>query len=547
MNKRLKAIMATCLTMALGATTLLGCGSKGGETKDGVTEMSVYFGVPGKVPPSDNRILKKLEEITGVKLNFEYLTGESSQRLGVMVAGGEYPDFIDADGSTLIQAGAVIPLEDYIYSGDYPNLYNYLGDDWEKMKDPEDGHIYFMPQFGIIKNEDMRTAFTGEAFWIQKAVLEWAGWPEIVTLDEYFNLIADYKEANPTIDGQPTVGFSILSYDWRSFCLRGPSRFTVGYNNEGDLTVNKETMEAENTVAQEYTKGYYEIINGAYNKGLIDPETFTATYDEYIQKIASGRVLGMVDQQWQFTDAEASLRQQGLLERTYVPIPAVQDASIVENYNERPVLNTGGGLSISVSCKDVEKALGFIDRILAEDVQKLLRWGEESVDYSIVDGKYTRNEEQRQQQKDPDWQLQNSGTPMIWFPHNEGQFDDGNAIDPNQNPDEYYLTLEDYDKKVLDAYGYKTFAEFVNPAPENEVWFPLWSYNIPQGSQEAIVQTKIEETEMKWLPKVIMASEADFDKMWNDYQTELNKLDIASVEALYTKELRRRVDAWGSK
>lgn len=30
----------------------------------------------------------------------------------------------------------------------------------------------------------------------------------------------------------------------------------------------------------------------------VDPESFTQTYDEYIAKLSTGRVLGMIDQWW---------------------------------------------------------------------------------------------------------------------------------------------------------------------------------------------------------------------------------------------------------
>lgn len=43
----------------------------------------------------------------------EFLVGDLRQKLGVMVAGGDYPDLITAD-TKLVAAGAVIPLEDLI-------------------------------------------------------------------------------------------------------------------------------------------------------------------------------------------------------------------------------------------------------------------------------------------------------------------------------------------------------------------------------------------------------------------------------------------------
>ena len=50
-----------------------------------------------------------------------------------------------------------------------------------------------------------------QAFWIQARVLKWANYPEIKTLDQYFDLIEKYNEANPTMaDGTETVSYTHL-------------------------------------------------------------------------------------------------------------------------------------------------------------------------------------------------------------------------------------------------------------------------------------------------------------------------------------------------
>ena len=45
---------------------------------------------------------------------------------------------------------------------------------------------------------------------------------------------------------------------------------------------------------------YFKKLNEEYQKGIVDPESFTQTYDEYISKLSTGRVLGMIDQWWDF-------------------------------------------------------------------------------------------------------------------------------------------------------------------------------------------------------------------------------------------------------
>ena len=61
----------------------------------------------------------------------------------------------------------------------------------------------------------------GEAFLIQTRVLKWAGYPKITTIEQYFDLIESYVQANPTMpDGTENIPFTILCDDWRYFALK---------------------------------------------------------------------------------------------------------------------------------------------------------------------------------------------------------------------------------------------------------------------------------------------------------------------------------------
>lgn len=92
----------------------------------------------------------------------------------------------------------------------------------------------------------------------------------------------------------------------------------------------------------------------------MDRESFTQTYDEYIAKLSSGRVLGMIDQWWDFAytagDAikSAGLDKQGC---SYVPLPITIDESKTNQWhNSGGVVNTGTGLAITTSCDDPDAA-----------------------------------------------------------------------------------------------------------------------------------------------------------------------------------------------
>ena len=136
----------------------------------------------------------------------------------------------------LTAAGAFIPLEDLIEEH-APNLKKHYEKYWNMMKDPNDGHIYNLPNYGVTNADVNSSWYSGPAFWIQKDVLAEAGYPEVKTLDQYFDLIKQYKEKHPTIDGTPTIGFEILNYDWKNWGLFNAPQHLIGHPNDGGVVV----------------------------------------------------------------------------------------------------------------------------------------------------------------------------------------------------------------------------------------------------------------------------------------------------------------------
>jgi putative aldouronate transport system substrate-binding protein len=198
----------------------------------------------------------------------------------------------------------LIPLEDLInkYA---PNIKRHYQADptvWAKMTE-KDGHIYCLPNWGVIENSQSATYYAGPAMFIQKAVMKEFGYPTIKTIDEYFDLIAKYKAKHPvTGEGKLTIGFSILTYDWHVFDLINPPQFLAGFPNDGNGIVSPRTGEYTVHLGTEIAKRWYKILNTMNAKGLVDRESFVDNYDQYLAKLANGQILGVHDQMWQFQD-----------------------------------------------------------------------------------------------------------------------------------------------------------------------------------------------------------------------------------------------------
>ncbi|MBO9600862.1 MAG: ABC transporter substrate-binding protein [Cohnella sp.] len=521
--------------------------SSSAETKVEPFTISLFTAATGPIPTDDNLIYKEIKEQLGVTLKEEYLVGDIEQKLGVMIAGGDYPDLITAN-TKLTAAKAVIPLEDLIEQH-APNIKKHYEKVWNQLKDPEDGHIYWMPNYGVYQGEFMSTDYYGPAFFIQKAVLKEFGYPKFKTLDEYFKLIEDYAAKYPEIDGQKTIGFTALAFDWRDWGLRNAPQHLAGHPNDGGVLVDPVTNVATLYSANDVSKPYYQKLNEINAKGLMDKEAFAQNYDQFLAKISSGRVLGMFDQRWNFGQAHDSLVSQGKFDRTYVGFPLVYNPNDTDYYLDRPPINLGNGFGITVNAKDPEKIIKFIDTLLSEKWQKRLNWGQEGIDYLVGDnGLFYRTPEMRKQQEDVTWK-QKHRAESLWgyMPKLEGRYPDGNAEGAGNQPEEFFANLKDIDKEVLSAYGHKTWTEFFSSPPENRISYPAWNIDLIEGSAAKVANQKMKDLDFKFLPKAILSKPENFESVWGDYVKEMGKVDTNAYLDRVNEQLKWRVDNWTSK
>ena len=539
--KRLKRAAAALMAMAM-VVGMTACGPTGGkkgeqETKKIVNDkgeevevkvFSAFFAVPGNKVDEGNVVQDKIAEKIGAKCEMEWLVGQTAEEaIGVMIAGGEYPDFVDASSGmkSMVDAGAFIAIDDYW--DDYPNIKNFYTEaEWNSIR-AEDGHVYIIPQFGKTWEKDTTCVHNDEAFWIQTRVLKWANYPKIETLDEYFDLIERYVEANPTMpDGTPNIGYEILCDDWRYFCLENAPFFLDGYPNDGCCIVDRDTHEAIDYNTTDTAKRYFQKLNEEYKKGIVDPETFTMKYDAYISKLSTGRVCGMVDQHWDFNDAELAIKAAGNLDDcTYVPVGITMDKGVEEHWHAKPALDVSNGVGITTSCKDPEGAMKFMNDLLDPEILTLRNWGIEGVNYNKgEDGVFTRTEEMRTNANDQAY-INANLCPYAYFPnYSNGMDHDGvNGCDANHQATEFYESLSADVKECFDAYGVKTYVEMLNEAPENEAWYPMWSYSnaLTTDTPEGLVWAEMANVKHEYLPQVCIAD--DFDKAWDEYLTEYKK------------------------
>ena len=569
---KMKKMLCLLLAAIMTASVATGCGdskkdvsadantSTDAQSTDGgsaasnngeIREYTAFFAVPGAEINDDNEIQQQIAELTGAKVKETWLTGQTAEEaVGTLIAGGEYPDFIDGGSQSvqLYQAGALVALDDYIDK--YPNIKEFFTEqEWDQLRQ-DDGKIYWLPQFSNIYGDEKMCTHNDEAFWIQTRVLEWAGYPDIsqgMTMDEYFKLIEDYNAANPTMeDGTPNIPYTILCDDWRYFCLENAPEFLDGYPNDGSVIVDPDTQTVIDYNTTDTAVAYFKKLNEEYKKGIVDPESFTMTYDEYIAKISSGRVLGMIDQWWDFAytgyDAikSAGLDKQGC---SYVPLPVTIRKGIKNQWhNSGGVLNVSGGLAVTTSCEDVEGALQFVNDLLGQEVHDLRFWGVKDVDYQVDgEGMYYKTPEMRTNAADSAYKASHLCT-YSYFPQWIGTSRDGkNAMKPEGQAQEFFEGLTDDVKACFNAYGVMTYVDMLGTSPAPGPWYPMYTYSqtMTTDTEGGTAWLKMGEVKHEYLPKVVMAD--DFDAGWAEYMEAYNACNPQAFIAEMQVELERRI------
>ncbi|SFH78493.1 putative aldouronate transport system substrate-binding protein [Pseudobutyrivibrio sp. OR37] len=549
-----KKIVSALLITTMLSSMLAGCGKQaaggGAVNEDGIKEFTAFFAVPGSEINDDNEIQQIIAEKTGCKVKETWLTGQTAEEaIGTLIAGGEYPDFVEAgNGSVqMYEAGALVALDDYIDK--YPNIKEYFTDqEWDQLRQ-SDGHIYWIPQFSNIYGEERVCTHNDEAFWIQARVLEWAGYPKIETMDEYFDLIEAYNEANPTMADGTTknIPYTILCDDWRYFCLENAPEFLDGYPNDGSVIVDPENLKVIDYNTTDTAVKYFKKLNEEYHKGIVDPESFTQTYDEYIAKISSGRVLGMIDQWWDFAyTGEDAIKSAGLDEQgcQYVPLPITIEKGMHNQWhNSGGVLNVASGLAITTSCKDVEGALQFVNDLLDQDIHDLRFWGVEGEDYLVDDdGMYYRTPEMRKQASDTAYKASHTCS-YSYFPQYNGTSRDGkNAMKSDGQEQEFFDGLSEPIKKCFEAYGAKTYVEMIGTSEKPGPWYPMYTFSssMTTATPGGTAWTKMGEIKHQYLPKVVMAD--DFEKGWAEYMKVYEECKPEDFISEMQAELERRME-----
>jgi putative aldouronate transport system substrate-binding protein len=547
MKKRAVFLAAAVLSILFAGCVRNGASTAG--TKKPI-QFTLYNDDTSEDMPFTDPVAKMITSRTGVTLIVDHPVGGDQQAIPLMIASGQYPDLVYARGkiSLLIEAGAVIPLDDLIEKkGKY--IKELYGDQLIRLRNSiNDPHIYTLGTYDVIPG----IWKTDGTMQMQHAVLKELGYPRMRTLDDYEKALKTYMDKYPTINGRKTIGFSMLIDTWQWYIsLSNPSGFLTGHPDDGQWFVDQQTLEARYKFLDPDTKYFYKWLNRMNSEGILDPESFTQKEDIWKEKIAAGRVLGLAYPAWGYSDSRTFLINGGMQDRTYAYLPIMLNESYKCAVLKGSEFTGGWGIAITTACKDPERAFEFLDWMCSEEAQILVNWGIEELNYKVVNGKrIVPDEEQRRFETDPDYRKKTGLEQWVYpFPmRGKGYIDStGNYItrhNPQRIREQEYLDVE---KETLAAYGAEMWTDLF-PSTESlgvSQYGQAWQYALPPDANAII--TGADNYLKNALAVAVLGDPSDFEAQWQKIIQDLRKLGVEDVGKLLTEMIKEKIELWNKK
>lgn len=566
-----RKVVSLMLVSVMVAGMLAGCGSDGdsskggsstetgsaaeasssGETADDADDKSPitfeYFNADGKNGNWDNPVAKAITEATGITLDVSYPVasqGDAKEDVALMIANDEYPDMIYAKGSAtdLYQAGALIDMTDLIEKYG-PNIKKMYGAELEKLKwSQDDPGIYQLSYAGV----NQKTLTTGGSCQIQWAALKENDYKYPKTLDEYEKMIKSYLAAHPkTEDGLDMIGITMSASDWHwMITLGNPAGLIADASPDNGQWIIDDEYNVHYKHVTDEEKEYFKWLCRMYNEGILDPNFATQTDDDYIAKVASGRVVAITDAEWHYSQCEATLVADGKVDQTYVGLPVTLREDQVEKALLYQGTTVGWGIGITKSCEDPVRAIKFLDYLCSDEGQILYHWGIEGENYFLDDDgqPYRTDEEVAKAQSDPDYAKNTGIDNYTGFPiYGTGSYsEDGFPYTPTTK-ESVIANYNTAEKEGCEAMGFEMLTDMFAQPEEFDLlpYSALWAYQQPQELAEK--QTILDEIAWPGLVKCVTGTEDEFDGNWESMVQELTDNGLADAEEAMTEFLATKL------
>lgn len=473
----------------------------------------------------ENVVSRKITEETGVSLNFITPSGNESEKLNALIAADSLPDFItlgwwESQVDEMINTGKVYALNEL--ADEYDAYFYQVSDaDVVNWYTREDGNIYGYPNscFTPKDLEEHDNVGSNQTFLVRKDIYEAIGSPDMTTPEGFQAAVEKAYEMFPMVDGEPLipVGAHVFGEQGNvSFDQYLMNFLAVPFEENGEIY--------DRFTNEDYIT-WLKMFRQLGEEGLLTDDIFIDQRTQMEEKVAKGRYFCMI---YQYTDMASQQKElyASHPERIYMAVDGPRNAAGDDHTLTTTGINGWTVTLISKNCEHPERAIAFLDYMLSEHGQFRIMLGVEGETFDYVDGKPVVREEVNQ--------LLNT---------------DRVEYDRIYGADNAYWMLQN---NVLQLQWKQ---ELTEPLKQIMEWsYPYAVYNgqydsfLPNGSEEAYEDGKIEALWSKTLPELLMAeSEERFDEIYAQFLKTRDEYGFAHVQAAKTTLMKEAKEKLGIK
>lgn len=358
--------------------------SQEAEAEKELVTLKVFTAASDGWDPDDCEMTRFLEEKFNVDLQFEAFstTDTWATQLNLLLASGEYPDlFLGGNLTTAqivsaVEAGAFLPLNDYIVEG--TTYYTMLEENpnWKNMVTANDGNIYSFVYSDSSTHTACEYKMHYRVDWMEK--LGWETPPS--TPEEFKEYLIQVRDTDVNGNGDPNDEIPLMGhYNGRKtdpicYLMNPFELYTDSYHyitDDGEIYFS--------AITDGWREGLAYIAD-LYAEGLIAEETYVqdgATFKSILNKPEGEEVVGMCPH-WYI---------QGQFDREVTPWLSFEALAPLKGeyqqaaYGPRFYLNS----AISTQCENPDRAFELLDYLLSNEGDLLQKYGFEGKTYEWVD------------------------------------------------------------------------------------------------------------------------------------------------------------------
>jgi ABC-type glycerol-3-phosphate transport system substrate-binding protein len=342
-------------------------------------EFSIFRSTWTDLNEDTDLIINELNKKFNIKIRILTAPYETwVEKYNIYVTSGDVPDLSVTTGPGTMnfndwaKQGIFLEIND-LYKEHCPNIQKYISDDIIKAH-KINGGLYGIPRPSLSDS-----TFAIRADWLKNLNL-----PMPKTLDELYEVVKKFKENDP--DGNKTDDtyglcsedtLNTINFVFSAFGCHCPPNVATNWVPDGSGKLTSNLLEPGMKEAIQY-------VTKLYRDKILDQEWMLIKSQAYVDKVQSGKVGVMASGFSSMLVTEDNIKANDpVCELAVLDGITGPDGKFVRPMQKGFYMVS----SISSKAKSPVKILEFLDYLMSDEGDKLIRYGIEGVTYSMKDGK----------------------------------------------------------------------------------------------------------------------------------------------------------------